>query len=357
MSRHRILDSPKAIARLDPHGMGKVLSDFPSQCREARRLAPAPALAQVKIQQVVVSGMGGSAAGGDLLAAISRDRLPVPVLVCREYTLPAFVGPGSLVVSVSYSGTTEETLSSFQHALGRSAVVAAVTAGGTLGELARARGLPLVTLPAGLMPRAALGYLFFPLLAITDSVGLSPASTAERDEAVELLTQMAGDLGPEQSTGGNEAKDLAIELSRGRIPVVYGGELTAAAAYRWNSELEENAKLPALHGVLPEMDHNEIVGWGAEEARKLHVIFLRDREERPAMARRFTTTRRLIRPSAGGVADVWSRGEGRLGRLLSLIYLGDWVSYYLALLRGVDPWPVPVIDRLKRRLARSAPTS
>lgn len=357
MSRHRILDSPKAISRLDSHGMRKALSEFPSQCRDARRLASVPVLSPAKIQQVVVSGMGGSAAGGDLLAAISRDRLPLPVLVCREYTLPAFVGPGSLVVSVSYSGTTEETLSSFQHALGLGAVVAAVTAGGTLGELARARGLPLVTLPVGFMPRSALGYLFFPLLSIMDSVGLSPASMAERDEAIELLARMADQLGPERQTGDNAAKELALALSRGRIPVVYGGELTATAAYRWNSALEENAKLPALHGALPEMDHNEIVGWGAGEARRLHAIFLRDREERPAMARRFTETKKLIGSSAGGVVDVWSRGEGRLGRLLSLIYLGDWVSYYLALLRGVDPWPVPVIGRLKRQLAKGAATS
>jgi len=105
------------------------------------------------------------------------------------------------------------------------------------------------------------------------------------------------------------------------------------------------------------MDHNEIVGWGAGEARALYAIFLRDREERPAMARRFTATKKLIGRSAGGVVDVWSRGEGRLGRLLSLIYLGDWVSYYLALLRGVDPWPVPVIDRLKRNLAKAAAAS
>ena len=315
-------------------------------------MAPAPALSPAKIQQVVVSGMGGSAAGGDLLAAISRDRLPVPVLVCREYTLPAFVGPGSLVVSVSYSGTTEETLSAFQHALSRRAVVLAVTAGGTLGEQARDRGLPLVTLPAGLMPRAALGYLFFPLLNIMDSVGLSPASMTERDEAIELLAQMADNLGPERATGDNAAKELALALSRGRIPVVYGGELTATAAYRWNSELEENAKLPALHGALPEMDHNEIVGWGGGEARRLHAIFLRDREERPAMARRFTATKKLIGSSAGGVADVWSRGEGRLGRLLSLIYLGDWVSYYLAIRRGVDPWAVTALEGFKRSMAR-----
>jgi len=230
MSRHRILDSPKAISRLDPHGMRIVLSEFPSQCRDARGLAPAPALSPGKIQQVVISGMGGSAAGGDLLAAISRDRLPLPVLVCREYTLPAFVGAGSLVVSVSYSGTTEETLSAFQHALGRSAMVAALTAGGTLGGLARDRGLPLVTLPAGLMPRAALGYLFFPLLTIMDAVGLSPASMTERDEAIGLLARMADDLGPERPAGDNPAKELALALSRGRIPVVYGGELTASAA-------------------------------------------------------------------------------------------------------------------------------
>lgn len=353
MPRHRILDNPKAIARLDRHRARKVLLEFPGQCRAAQALTPIPPVPAASIRQVVISGMGGSAAGGDLLGAVSRDRLSVPLLVSREYTLPAFVGRESLVVSVSYSGTTEETLSSFRHALERNAVVAAVTSGGTLAELARARNLPLVTLPAGLMPRTALGYLFFPLLRLIEAVGLAPVSAGERDEAPALLERMAAELGPDRPAAENEAKRLALRLARGGIPVVYGGELTAAAAYRWNSELEENAKLLALHGALPEVDHNEIVGWGAKEARGFQVIFLRDGEERPPMARRFAVTQKLIGRSARGVVEVRSRGAGRLGRLLSLVYLGDWVSYYLALLRGVDPWPVPVIDRLKRALSGS----
>jgi glucose/mannose-6-phosphate isomerase len=342
------------MRRLDPHGMGGVLSEFPAQCREAGTLTPVPGFSSSDIQHVLISGMGGSAAGGDLLAAVSRDRLTVPVMVCREYALPAFVGSRSLVISVSYSGTTEETLSAFQNALEQKAVVAAVTAGGKLGELARNHGCPLVTLPAGLMPRTALGYLFFPLLGILEAAGLSPVSATEKDEALALLLRMAADLAPERPAHANEAKRLALTLSGGCLPVVYGGEVTASAAYRWNSDLEENAKLLALHGVLPEADHNEIVGWSAREARRFHAVFLRDREERPAVARRFEATRTLIGRSAAGVTEVWSRGEGRLCRLLSLIYLGAWVSYYLALLRGVDPWPVPVIDRLKRRLARGA---
>lgn len=354
MRRHRVLDSTQAISRLDRHKTAKALAEFPSQCLEARALTASPPLsASGAIQHVVVSGMGGSAAGGDLLAALARDRTSVPVVVCREYALPAFVGPGSLVVIVSYSGLTEETLFSFRHALACKAAVAVVTSGGTLGALARDGGLPLVSLPAGLMPRAALGYLFFPLLRILDSVELSPVSAAECDEALALLSQMAAELGPGRPAGDNEAKRLALALTRGKIPVVYGGELTAAAAYRWNSELEENAKLLAVHGALPEANHNEIVGWGGKEARRFHAIFLRDREELPRMARRFALTGHLIGRSAGGVTEAWSRGGGRLARLLSLTYLGDWVSYYLALLRGVDPWPVPVIDRLKRRLAET----
>jgi glucose/mannose-6-phosphate isomerase len=349
MNRPALLDDPEAVARLDRHGAGRALSDFPAQCRAAVQLTPFPP-PQLEARHVVLAAMGGSAASGDLLVACAAERLPVPVVVRREYGLPMFVGEGSLVVASSYSGGTEEVLSLVEMGLERKATIAVITSGGALGELAERRALPLVTLPKGFMPRHALGYLFFPLLRILESVNLTPVSLEEREEALTLLDVMARELGPDRSEANNEAKRLAIAFA-GRVPVVYGGELTATAAFRWNTEVEENAKLLAFHGALPEMAHNEIEAWGAAEARFFYAVFLRDRGERPAMARRFAVTRDLIAEGPAGVTEVWSRGEGPLARLLSLIYVGDWVSYYLALLRGVDPWPVPVLETVKRRLA------
>jgi glucose/mannose-6-phosphate isomerase len=354
MSRHGLLDDRAAIERIDLHGVGKVLFGFPSQCREAVGLCPSPPVPPVSPPHVLLAGMGGSAASGDLLVACASDRLPIPVAVCRGYGLPAYVGAESLVVASSYSGETDETLSIVGSALERKAAVVALTSGGALGKLAGRRCLPLVKLPGGLMPRLALGYLFFPILRILESVNLAPVQPTEREEALALLDNMARELGPDRPAVDNEAKRLALALD-GRIPVVYGGELTAAAAFRWNTEVEENAKLPAFHGTLPEMNHNEIEAWRAPEAKAFHSVFLRDRGERAAMSRRFSVTEDVVAEGPARVTEAWSRGEGPLARLLSLVYLGDWVSYYMALLRGMDPWPVQVIEGAKRRVAGHSP--
>jgi len=295
---------------------------------------------------VIVAGMGGSAVTGDLVAALATARLTVPVTVWRGYGAPAFAGRESLVVAVSYSGSTEETLSALEAARERGAACAVVTSGGNLAELARRHGLPLVVVPGGLMPRLALGYLFFPLLAILESVGLSVAPEAERQEGLAVLDAMGRELAAEAES---EASRLARRLL-GRIPVIYGSALTEAAAYRWKSDVEEHAKLLAFHGRLPEADHNEIEGWGDPAGAGFHAVFLRDPGEDERDAARVRVTQELIRTRAGGVTDVWARGEGKLAHLLSLVYLGDWVSYELALLRAIDPWPVPAIEEVKRRL-------
>ncbi|MBI4611349.1 MAG: bifunctional phosphoglucose/phosphomannose isomerase [Candidatus Rokubacteria bacterium] len=330
----------------DASRVGRILADFPSQCRQAATLTPSPPLGRRPFRHVMVAGMGGSAIAGDLVAALATDRLPVPVTVWRGYGVPSFVGQESLIVAISYSGNTEETISALDAAHRRGAACAVLTSGGTLADLGRRYGLSLVSLPGGLMPRLALGYLLFPLLAIFESVGLPPAPEAERAEALAVLDAMGRELAVEAD---NEAMQLAARLL-GRIPVIYGSALTGAAAYRWKSEVEEHAKLLAFHGTLPEADHNEIEGWRDSGAAGFHAVFLRDRREDEVEATRVRVTQELIRARAGGITDVWPRGEGKLARLLSLVYLGDWVSYHLALLRGVDPWSVPALDEVKRRV-------
>lgn len=296
-----------------------------------------------------MAGMGGSAVPGDLVRALAIDRLSVPLTVWRDYSLPAFVGPDSLVMVISYSGDTAEAVSALEAALQAGAPAAALASGGRLAELAHQQAIPLVRLPLGLTPRLALGHLFFPLLSILDAVGLPLASEAEREEALRVLEVMGAALAPHAPEARNEAKQLALRL-RGQIPLIYGSARTEVAAYRWKTAMEENAKLLAFHGRLPEADHNEIEGWQDPLASGFHAVFLRDPQEDAVGIRRVQVTQELIRARAGGVTEVWPRGEGRLACLLSLIYLGDWVSYYLALLRGVDPWPVPTLDEVKRRL-------
>lgn len=348
------LDDRGLLERVDGHNARRALTGFPDQCRDALRLRPAPALAARRPRLVVVAGMGGSAAGGDLLAACADDRLDVPILVHRGYGLPTLAGPDALVIASSYSGDTREVLSAVEVAVARGVPVLVMTSGGRLAELAMAEGLPRVTVPAGLVPRMALGYLFFPAVTALASVGLAATSEREMDEALDVIERVAAELSPDTPTAENEAKRLALAIG-GRLPVVYGGSVTGPLAYRWKTDFEENAKTFALAGTLPEMNHNEIEAWRAPSARGMHVLLLRDHGEPAEIRRRFEVVRELIGPAAGGVSDVWTRGTGRLARRLSLAYVGQWASYYLAVLRGVDPWSVPLLDEVKRRMDRVQP--
>jgi glucose/mannose-6-phosphate isomerase len=344
-----VLDDSAALARLDPHGARNVLADFPAQCRRACTLASTPLFRAARPRAVVVAGMGGSAAGGDLLAVSAAESVDVPVLVHRGYGLPAVAGPHAVVIASSYSGETAEVLSAFDVALARKVPVVAVTAGGPLAERAIAARQPRVALPPGLMPRMALGYLFFPVLRLLAGCGIQVAPPDEIEEALGTLETFARELVPERSAGDNEAKRLAQSIGD-RLPAVYGGPATGPAAYRWKTDIEENAKTFALAGALPEMNHNEIEAWRSHGAKDMHVVLLRDRGEAPEIARRFRILRDLVGPSAGGVSEAWGRGEGRLARLLTLTYLGQWTSYYLAILHERDPWSVPLLDEMKRRM-------
>ena len=343
------LDDPRTLARIDQHDTAGVLAAFPQQCHQARALRAHPSIAVSRPRLIVLVGMGGSAAGADLLATCAAATVDTPILVHRGYDLPAAVSRESLVIASSYSGGTAEVVSAVESALARRVPVVAVTSGGDLGALAARHGLPCVTLPAGLMPRMALGLLVFPALTALAAAGVPVAAEADLDEALEIVTAQATELAPGVQTNKNEAKRLALALGE-RLPVVYGGPLTGAVAYRWKTDLEENAKRLAISGVVPEMNHNEIEVWGTASASGLHAMLLRDDADPPEIAARFTLMRELLTPTAGGVSEAWVRGRSRFARLLSLVYLGQWVSYYAAMLRGTDPWPVPMLTEVKRRL-------
>jgi glucose/mannose-6-phosphate isomerase len=200
----------------------------------------------------------------------------------------------------------------------------------------------------------ALGYLFLPAVALLAEAGVAVAPPADVDEAIAAVEAQAPELAPARPTETNEAKRLALAIGN-RLPAIYGGPGTAAVAYRWKTDIEENAKTVALSGALPEMNHNEIEAWQPPAAKQLHAIFLRDAAEAPDIARRFEIVRELITPGAGGVSEARGRGVSRLARLLTLAYLGQWTSYYLAVLRERDPWTVPILDELKRRMRGPLP--
>src|SRR5262249_34616653 len=250
----------RALARADPHDARGVLADFPAQCRTARALAATPALAVRRPRIVFVAGMGGSAAGGDLLAACAADTADVPILVHRGYGLPTGAGADALVLVASYSGDTAEALSAFDAAIARRVPVVALTAGGALAERAAAHGLPRVTLPGGLMPRMALGYMFLPAVALLRDAGVTVATPAEVDEAIAVVDALAPELAPERPAASNEAKRLALAIGE-RLPAIYGGPDTAAAAYRWKTDNQEKTQKISPARAPPRINHHGNAPW------------------------------------------------------------------------------------------------
>jgi len=349
-----LLDKEDELRRIDTIGMFAALDGLPGQCAGAfRDLVDNVQIPEIDaISNIVVTGLGGSAIGGDLLRVYAAGKLPVPVTVNRDYVLPEFVGPDTLVFAVSYSGNTEETLSAYAESRSRGASVIAITTGGKLGEAAGKDGFPVIAVPGGISPRSATGYLFIPTLKILNRLGLLPDVTEEITEMIDLIRDMRKKLGPAAAEAENPAKQIARKL-HGKIPVIWGSAgTTEVVAQRWKGQINENAKSPAYWNVLPELNHNEIVGFEfpSEILRKIHVVILRDERDHPRVQKRIEITKEVIQNAVDGYTEVWASGKGELARLYSLIYTGDFASVYLAALNGVDPGPVKVIDFLKREL-------
>lgn len=349
------LDNPDSIASMDAGGMLSAISGLPSQCREAWEIASTVTIpAEYRNRENVISiGMGGSAIGGDLVRTLTASEMNQPMTVIRGYDIPGFVSDKTLAILSSYSGNTEETLTAYESCNKRGAKIVAITSGGRLAELARKDGVPLVLVPSGLQPRAALGYLFLTALSIVQKAGLVTDKSEDVEEACDVLEQLVGVLGPSSPAEVNQSKRLAMHMF-GRIPVIYAAVgFPAAAALRWKCQINENSKTHAFWNEIPEMNHNETVGWSAldEIQKALCVIFLRDKGEHPRIAKRFEITKSIVK-GASSINDVHSLGRSELARLLSLIYVGDFASFYLALLYGVDPTPVKVIEFLKSELAK-----
>ncbi len=344
------------IRTIDPSGMYDLIKNFPHQVEEAVAIGNATdiRITARNVRHIILCGMGGSAIGGDLLRSCLLDELPVPFLINRSYTLPAFVGKRTLAIISSYSGTTEEALTCYREAIKRGAVVLAISSGGTVEQIARKHRHTHIRVPSGPSPRAALGYSFFPLLLALTKLHLISPKTREINETIALLKKKSDEYSnPELAT--NTAMLIAQQLY-GRIGVVYSAsERLDAVNTRWRGQIAENAKSLMWGHVLPEMNHNELVGWKVlrEQMRDLQVLFLRDKEDHPRVARRLEITKQLLSDHTNHITEVWSEGKTRLARIFSLVHLGDWVSFYLAMLNGVDPMPVKVIDYLKSELAKS----
>jgi glucose/mannose-6-phosphate isomerase len=340
-----------AVAAVDSTGQAGDIVDLATHLRDALWRVDSAAIAPADAPGgLVVAGMGGSAVGGRLAAAVLRSRLRRPVAVADDYALPGWAGPETLVLCSSYSGNTEETLAAYDDAAARGAPRLVATTGGGLAERARRDGVPVIPLPGGFQPRAAVGYALVAALEAAALCGAAPSLREEVEAAASLAEELAEQWGPDGPEDG-EAKALARRL-HGTVPVVGGAELAAAAAYRWKCQINENAGLPAFASTLPELDHNEVVGWPtAGDLGRFSAVFLEDPGAHPRNALRSALSAGQAAAGAAVVERVAARGETPTERLVSLVLLGDLVSLYLAVLRGEDPVAIPPIDELKAALA------
>jgi len=305
---------------------------------------------------LAVCGMGGSGVAGDVVQALYRDRLGIPIAVVKGPELPEFCGKDTLVVCSSYSGNTAEALACFEEATRRGCRTIAVTSGGELARRSDEESVPVVAVPPGfVVPRAAIGVLVFGTLGVLERVGVIPPEEAEVSATAELLQSVRAEIGPERAREANRVKALAETLA-GRFPVVWGADgIGAAAATRWKNQLNENAKTPAFASSLPELDHNEVVGWSKGMGERFFLVTLRHGGEHAGAAERFRVSVEVAAASGMEHQEVWASGESALARLMWLVMVGDAVSVYLACLRRVDPTPIEAIDRIKAAVDRQVP--
>lgn len=354
MPKAIILDDLVEINQIDRSDMLSFCVDAPRRYEEAARLVRKLSIDYPKPRSIITAGMGGSAIGGGLLKDWARDRIAVPIEVCREYSLPAYADENTLVFVVSYSGETEESLSVFLDAVKRKCMTLCISSGGTLQEFAEKLNVPHTRVPAGMAPRATLPYLFMPMFVLLDRMGIVSDADYEVSEAIKTLRQVSDANRPSKPMTSNLAKTLASSIC-GTIPVVYGFGFYRAVAQRFKTQFNENSKVPAKWEFFPELNHNEIVGWEAanELAKYFSVILIRDADEPEPIRQRIEATKEIIREQRVRTYEVKAQGKGTLARMASVICIGDFTSVYLAVLRGIDPTPVRTISLLKEKINQS----
>jgi glucose/mannose-6-phosphate isomerase len=340
---------PEAIERLDPSGMLADVVAQPLQLEDALWRAESAGLpASESPRGLLVCGMGGSAIGADLANAVLGDRATRPLHVTRGYSPPGWLTSDSFVLCSSYSGDTEETLACYEAARVADAPRAVLTTGGRLAEAAREDGVPVIGIPSGMQPRAAVIYMVVGAMAAAAACNAAPSLRGEIEQAEPLLRGLADEWGPGGT--GSLAADVAERL-HGTVPVIHGAGPTVAAATRWKTQINENAETPAFDSALPESNHNEICGWErGRELAPMSAVFLETADQHPRMRRRVELTADLARAAGADSILVEAQGETPFERVLSLVLLGDLVSIYLAILEGIDPTPVGAIERFKAEL-------
>ncbi|XWN36234.1 MAG: bifunctional phosphoglucose/phosphomannose isomerase [Balneola sp.] len=344
--------SKELIHKVDSEDMWGLISGFPDHWKEVMKLTEEVKLNidKSRIRNICFAGMGGSAIGADIIRAYSIQSCPYPVQVNRHYQIPNYVDDNTLFIACSFSGNTEETLAALSSALERGAQIIAVTSGGSLKKSAVENEFDYIQIPGGIPPRAALAYSFVPLFRIFKALGFLDEPDSVLIDTYNLLKDGASKF---SDLDDNDALALARELNES-LPIIYSdASLMEPVNLRWRGQIEENSKMLVYGNLIPEMNHNEIVGWEhiAHLAGRLTVVILKDREDNPRVTKRMEIVKDLVMDQALSVIEISTIGNSRLERMFSLVQLADWVSLYLALLNEIDPTPIAKIDILKSKLA------
>ncbi len=347
------LDDPQVYKQYDAEGMLIHLHKMPKLCEQAWQMAMNFDLPQdyPKVSEVVILGMGGSAIGGDLVSNLVTSEAKLPIIIHRGYNLPAFIDSKTLVIASSYSGMTEETLSSFEQVLETDSKKLVITTGGKLKAMAEDRNIPVFSFDYTAQPRATLPFSFLPIIGFLQRLGFISDKSADVAEAVEVLEKLSQRINEGVLLSQNPAKQLANRLY-GHLPIIYGADILSEVAHRWKTQLNENSKAWAFYEVFPELNHNAVVGYQfpPELVSKIVVVLLRSAYLPKRIQLRYRVTCQLLEQAKVSYQIMDGKGTSPLSQMMSLVLFGDYTSYYLAILYKVDPSPVEAIDYLKEQL-------
>lgn len=352
------LDNLGIVKKLDRSNMLRFISGTPEQCSDAYRIGISSRIEKiaVKINNIVFAGVGGSGIGAELVKVYLGSELKIPVSICRNYTLPDFVNKNTLLFCSSYSGATEETLASFEEGLKRKAFMITLGSGGELKDLSFKNNITHISIPPGYPPRAAIGYMSITILGILVRLGFIENKENDVKELSSILSEIRDkEAGFEVPLKKNISKQIAGKLYK-KYPIIYGtSDTTEAISNRWREQIAENSKALSSSNTLPEMNHNEIVGWKFPKklVRDFKVVMFSDKDDHKRTKERVRITKEIIKKSGSEVIVLGREKGGRLARMYSLMYIGDFVSFYLAILNNIDPTPVEAIDYLKKELGKT----
>lgn len=324
--------------------MIEIIDDLPGEVKEAIELGASSNIAFKNIKKVCIAGMGGSSIGGELLVSLSYRFSKIPFFIVRDYNLPKFVDSKTLLIIVSYSGNTEETLSFFEQAKGSNNILC-ISSNGVLEDQAKKEKIPLLSIPKGYPPRGAIAYLFFPILEILRKSKIMNIKKDSLKDTIEILEE-------NKDTAKTWAEEVSGKLKE-KLPFIYSIYDFRTVARRWSTQINENSKSLAHWAVFSELDHNELVGWEnpKEILKRTFIFILRERDGDKRINKRIEITSELIKEFSGEIVNVYADGDSQLAKIFSLIQKGDYLAYFLARAYKVDPLPVKRIQELKRRLA------